>query len=438
MNRSSLARSYSTPTQWPRRRTPPIEGVDSEDEPSTRLPIKALEEMPPADDLPSATSPEITEIETALKDLQVSRPALVEDLTERTCDGTKELAVAEILALYLRVPAIQDDNFLPRLAKAVGRPNDATVGHSGLDNLLSLLASFVDDARHDPESARFTRFALRLVRCLDDTGASQTSNELQALKQMLQEMANDPGLRAELRQECYSATEACDDRVLFHWFKVKEAWLSHGVAKGSHDADPIAVVRRARQAFRQKFFEDWVDDYVRSLKSTDGDNTEACDDIDVIEVYLAFLVELHTPLNLDSPPPQPFYGDGWRMGRIGTDSNIVQRAARELHRRENANFLRFLNAWKPMRAVLSRQFADRFEQLCRPSDASQDKAIREQLQEELIQHSLSDQVSTAELEHQVTKRKVALFDQGMHELIQAYFQAMPERLEPVWLGQTVR
>lgn len=443
MNKTTLTRSYSTPTLWPRRRAPELEGAGGETEESTRLPSKILEDMPSAEAIPSVASPEtkalVEKIEAALMKITVYREALVEALREQTCEWIESGTVAEILAMYLRVPAIQDDKLLPLLAEAVGRPDETPAGRSSLTNLLSLLASFEDEARHDPDGARFTRFVLRLLRCLDNTGASQTSNELQALHRMLQQMASDPGLSDKLRRECYSATESCDDRVLFHWLKLQDVWQSHGVDKGSHDTDPVAVARRARQALRQKFFLDWIDGYVCNLPSTDCNEAETCEEVDLVEIYLAFLVELHALLNLDGASPRPLYGDGWRMGRIDLDSNIVQRAARELHQSENKGFLRFLTTWPPMRSVLSRQFADRYEQLCdQLSDASLDKTIREQLQAELIQQSLSDQVSTGDLEHQVTKRKVALFDQGMLQLIQEYFQTRPELLEPVWLGLTVR
>lgn len=430
---NKLARSHSTPPHWPRPRTAPLEHADSDvDEPAQGR-SKSLDyleqvecpESPPDPENNARLNELTTELRTKLTRLNVFADALVDGLREQTCNWTEDGTAAEILARYLEVPAIQHADLLPHLAQALGRSDVVMAGTSSLDKLLALLVSY--ERQHDPNGAKFLRFALRLLRGLDKAGAQQTVNESRALNRMLRHMSKDTGLRGKLFSECFSATESCDDRVLFHWIKLQDVWLSHAVDKGLHDKNPVAVAKRARQAFRQKFFLDWISRYVESLSPTD------CGEVDLVEVYLAFLVELHMLLCMDGAAPTPLYRDGWNMGRIDPTSNIIQRAARELHRSENEEFLRFLAAWPPMRWVLSREFAERFEQLTdRLSSSSEEGAIRAQLKAELIQQSLQDQVSPSELEYQVTKRKAELFNQGVLLMVQDYFRAASTLLDPVW------
>lgn len=241
-----------------------------------------------------------------------------------------------------------------------------------------------------------------------------------AMVQLLQAVLTDPALQEQVLAVVSDATQSCDDRVSLVWTQLKTLLRVHHIDSGELDRDLPALLGMARQVFRQDALQQAANAHVRRDRAQRAALGLDGRDAEDIEVYLAYAVNLHSPLGLDGPlPPARFV----HQDISGVGLRDASRALKAIQQLENARFARFLADWKPWRQALKRLDAAAAQRI---EDGVSDPAFAEDVAAEVKAAAQAAQVGTA---YPNERDRVSAENQ-------AIAAACNERIAKRWLGLT--
>jgi Leucine-rich repeat (LRR) protein len=196
----------------------------------------------------------------------------------------------------------------------------------------------------------------RFLDRLRDTVMYRDDTQRALVVKWLNELAERPALRQDSLGVCIGATESCDDRVVSTWNELQKLQLNDDIRIGRYDAHPDQVVQAARQMFRLRALEEIAARKVEILMREGPDWIDAhwinaVDNVDEVEVYLAYAVQLKEKLDLTTVVPQM---DFFALSDV-TNEDLAQALA-TVQAREAAEFDQFLVLdYEPWQTLLKRK-----------------------------------------------------------------------------------
>ncbi|QIG97693.1 MULTISPECIES: NEL-type E3 ubiquitin ligase domain-containing protein [unclassified Bradyrhizobium] len=268
-----------------------------------------------------------------------------------------------------------------------------------------------DPKEGDPEVvAKWQSFA-------EEPGAQQYANFLNGLRGTVnsgnegfqQGVANDlrqaaanPQLRAQYFQLALDANESCADRRTLTWNGMQTARLIANVESGLYDNNEgvAALVDLGRVMFRLDALGGIAREKVQSLRTGDTIN-----DVDEIEVYLAYQAKLRERLGLQHiAPDMNYFYDSYL-----TEEDI-DRAETSVRSKEATGFADYLATdWKPWDDVVLRIEPEHHATMEKQLAHALEEEFQGRLKQKLVEAGLigaeADVVADAEREfgHQVSK-----------------------------------
>ncbi|UVO35630.1 hypothetical protein KUL72_30040 [Bradyrhizobium arachidis] len=182
---------------------------------------------------------------------------------------------------------------------------------------------------------------------LFDSVNSNNEQFRQSVGNDLRQAAKDPKLRAQYFQLVLDANQSCEDRRILTWNGMQTARLIAEVENGVYDnkARLADLVDLGRVMFRMDALEAIARDKAHSLGSAGN-----AEDIDAIEVFLAYQNQLRERLGLQHVAPDMRF---YEVSGV-TDSD-VDRAETSVRDREAAEFSDYLAMdWQPWDDVVRR------------------------------------------------------------------------------------
>ncbi|MET4331950.1 hypothetical protein ABIB80_007812 [Bradyrhizobium sp. i1.15.2] len=188
----------------------------------------------------------------------------------------------------------------------------------------------------------------------------------QAVANDLRQAAANPQLRAQYFQLALDANESCEDRRTLTWNGMQTAGLLANVESGLYDNNEgvAALVDLGRVMFRLDALGGIAREKVQSLLTDD-----TIDDVDEIEVYLAYQAKLRERLGLQHIAPDMNY---FNVSYVTEDD--INRAETSVRSKEATGFADYLATdWKPWddvvlriepehHATMEKQLADALEE----------------------------------------------------------------------------
>ncbi|MGY4353622.1 hypothetical protein ACVWZR_002612 [Bradyrhizobium sp. i1.3.1] len=188
----------------------------------------------------------------------------------------------------------------------------------------------------------------------------------QAVANDLRQAAANPQLRAQYFQLALDANESCEDRRTLTWNGMQTAGLIANVESGLYDNNEgvTALVDLGRVMFRLDALGGIAREKVQSLLTDDTIN-----DVDEIEVYLAYQAKLRERLGLQHIAPDMNY---FNVSYVTEDD--INRAETSVRSKEATGFADYLATdWKPWddvvlriepehHATMEKQLADALEE----------------------------------------------------------------------------
>jgi C-terminal novel E3 ligase, LRR-interacting len=235
-----------------------------------------------------------------------------------------------------------------------------------------------DDLADETGAADFARFLDRLRQTVN----SGDPAFLDSVVNWLREVATNPRLRVHSFLVASDAATTCEDRVLLTWNAMQTARLTTHVENGVYDKRLPELIPLARGMFRLTALEKIAREKAREMQAARPLDD---DEVDEIEVYLAFQVQLREQLEL------PLATRTMAFFRVsGVTDDELQAAARRVLIEEDAQFVDFLSTgWQPWEAVVQRldeaAYVDAQEQLIEALDGE----FRERLERRLAEANLS-------------------------------------------------
>ncbi|HEF0976048.1 TPA: hypothetical protein R9B53_004477 [Escherichia coli] len=161
----------------------------------------------------------------------------------------------------------------------------------------------------------------------------------------LDELLTTPELRTLSFAIAQEASTSCTDRAALGWNNMQVArLLFHAVGNEQTTAD--AFITLARQIFRLRQTERIAGEKVLAL-------TAAHEDVDEIEVYLAYQTRLKVPLGLpDCLAPKMQFG---RL--VGVTPEDISSATEAVRLAEEGEFGNWLNNWAPCQQFLMKRMS---------------------------------------------------------------------------------
>lgn len=161
------------------------------------------------------------------------------------------------------------------------------------------------------------------------------------IAQWLVKLFVSPSLQKDTFDIAFDATATCDDRVSLVWNEMKKAELVDDVKCGRYDDKLPELINAGREMFRLEKLEKISRDHM---------NTHIKDnEIDEIEVYLAYQTKLRTRLKLTTVGQDMLY---FYNAKLSQDD--LQCAETQVKAAENAEMLTWLAQWEPMHSVIQR------------------------------------------------------------------------------------
>ncbi|OPY95243.1 hypothetical protein A5906_09315 [Bradyrhizobium sacchari] len=198
----------------------------------------------------------------------------------------------------------------------------------------------------------------------------------QSVANDLRQAAKDPRLRAQYFQLAWDANQSCEDRRTLTWNGMQASRLIADVENGLYDnkARLADLVDLGRVMFRLDALEAIARDKAHSLASVDN-----AEDIDAIEVFLAYQNKLRERLGLQHVAPDMHF---FEVSGV-TDSDI-DRAETSVRDREAAEFADYLAMdWQPwddvVRRIAPEDHAKTQDQLIDAMEKEFDSRLEQQL-----------------------------------------------------------
>ncbi|SFJ85229.1 Leucine-rich repeat (LRR) protein [Bradyrhizobium sp. Gha] len=208
----------------------------------------------------------------------------------------------------------------------------------------------------------------------------------------LRQVAKDPQLRTRYFQLALDANESCEDRRTLTWNSMQTARLIADVENGAYNnkARLPDLVALGRVMFRLDALEVIAHEKVHSLRS--GNNVE---DIDAIEVFLAYQNKLRERLGLQHVAPNMRFFEA-----SGVTDADVDSAEASVRNREVAEFADYLSVdWGPwddvVRRIAPEDHAEARDQLIAAMGTEFDSRLQQQLADQGLIGAEADLVEDA-------------------------------------------
>ncbi|HTK00162.1 MAG TPA: NEL-type E3 ubiquitin ligase domain-containing protein [Bordetella sp.] len=145
---------------------------------------------------------------------------------------------------------------------------------------------------------------------------------------------------------CEEAAGTCDDRVTLTWNELRKLRVHDDIRLGRYNNRPGDALRIMRQLFRQKKLQDIA---YRQIA--------ASPELDDVEVYLAYIVNLREPLALSMAPTDMRY-----FNLSGVTQADLDTALQEVQAAERTDFYKELVVDDTWNALIEQKLPDRYAQ----------------------------------------------------------------------------
>lgn len=208
---------------------------------------------------------------------------------------------------------------------------------------------------HEEGAAEFSRFLDRLR----DTVNYENPAFRQSVQEWLFHLSGHPQLRKDTFASSLGATTSCEDRVSLVYNDMKKIRLASDVENGYYDDRLKELIDAARGMYRLDQLEKITWETVTRLRLlAQSEGKDADEEVDNIEVYLAYQVKLRDRLQLPLDTADMDYFSESRL-----TGNDLSQAEQRVKESENEEFVSYLSAqWQPWQAVLSRFHGTQYEQ----------------------------------------------------------------------------
>jgi len=277
-----------------------------------------------------------------------------------------------------------------------------------------------------PGASEFARLLVRLSKDARFATVAQGAR----IANLLSSMRTDLALARLIMEVAVGADESCIDRASLTWHFVELACESHALLQRRPLSLPT-ILEHARQVLRRTLLIDKANDKIRQLRNLYISRGWDPDDVEEIEVVLAFLEWSQGALQIKKNP----YAQFTRTAISRVEMREVSVAVREIRAFEDAQFEVFLTDWKPWRDVLSTLQPERMEaieQACSDIDGI-DAAARRELAQQGVANADTAIVSSQDrtrISHAIRREGVIRLTR---EILQA--QGLTDLLSPQWVKQ---
>ncbi|MBX3609144.1 MAG: hypothetical protein KF871_04540 [Hydrogenophaga sp.] len=239
----------------------------------------------------------------------------------------------------------------------------------------------------------------------------------------------DEDLRHHMLAIVEDASISCNDRITLSWERVHQLRQCQSIRLGLYDGQPSHVLAQARQAFRQETLTRIAMAHVRQRRTSTPADRTSTQDIEEVEICLAFSSQAAGPLNMTTE-----MGFGLYVGEAisGVSLLDVSRAIKQVRREENERFTDFLAQWDPWLAVLRRLAPDAMEQI---DDQLADLDQIERWRRDMAQQAAESGLMGRDLESAVTR---ALAQRGADERVARQRRLTEDTLHTMGLTHLLR
>ena len=256
-----------------------------------------------------------------------------------------------------------------------------------------------------PGAGEFARLLVKLSKIPRFT----TRAHVARIANLLSIMRKDFALARLIMAVAAGADETCSDRASLTWHLIELAGESHALLQRQPLSLP-AVIDHARQVLRRTLLMDKANAKINQLRQLYVSLGKDPDDVEEIEIVLAFLQWGQGALQIRKNP----YAQFTRTAISEVEMREVSVAVREIRAFEDAQFEVFLTDWQPWREVLSALKPERMEaieQACSDIDGIE-AAARRELAQQGVPHADTAFVSTEDR----TRISNAIRREGMIQL----------------------
>jgi hypothetical protein len=202
---------------------------------------------------------------------------------------------------------------------------------------------------HEENAHTFSDFIDRLVAL---EFVRESSEFRKHIAEWASEWREDESLRKQTFLRAQQATGSCEDRIALIYNDMQRLRLINGLESKRYDKDLSGFFTHLRELFRHDRLEKVAIKRIEALRRSDEirRNVVEADQIDEIELFLAYQAKLYLPLQLNEKMiGEMLYFDSARVTQ--EDLNIV---LVETQKWENENFPTWVAEYSPWQATMAR------------------------------------------------------------------------------------
>lgn len=198
---------------------------------------------------------------------------------------------------------------------------------------------------NEENAAEFSQFLGGLKQTVSARNVPTFNNEVTT---WLNQLSDAPALRALTFAVALDASATCEDRVILTWNNMQDAVFIYQIERGDYDNKLLELMPKIRETYRLVELEKIAHEKTEQLNSQ-IDSSRSDDEVDEIEVYLAYQTQLRDPLKLTSVAKEMRFFDVSYVTQ-----NDLKSAEKKVKELENKIFPDWLAQWFPWQKVLER------------------------------------------------------------------------------------